>query len=94
MSAATSAPEFLAVAADEPVAQADQVVADVDRRADAVDAVQRLLAVAEGVVVLDVVVDERRLVERLDGQGGALDGVGQFPAGRPRASPVPPLRAS
>ena len=81
MSAATSRAEFLAVAAHEAVAEADEVVADVDGGADAVDAVQRLLAVAEGVVVLDVVVNEAGLVERLDGDGGALHGIGQFPAG-------------
>ena len=69
------AAELLALAADEAVAQADQVVADVDRRADAILAVQRLAAVAEGVVVLDVVVDQRRFVKRLDGQRRAADGV-------------------
>ena len=82
--------EFLAVAAHEAIAQADQVVADVDGRADAVDAVQRFLAVAERVVVLDVVVNQAGLVEGLDGEGGALHGVGQFPAGIRRAWPVLP----
>ena len=86
MSAAHVAAQLLAFAADQAIAQADQVIADVDRRADAVLAVQRLPAVAEGVVVLDVVVDQRRLVERLDGQGGAADGVGQVElVGRQRA---------
>ena len=47
------------------------------RRRDAVLAVQRLLAVAETVVVLDVVVDQRRLVERLDRHGRASHGVGE-----------------
>ena len=86
--------EFLAIACDEPVAEADQVIADVDGGADAVDAVQRFLAVAEGVVVLDVIVDQARLVERLDGEGGALHGVGQLPAGIGRAWPGRPCSAS
>ena len=77
------AAEFLALAAHQAIAQADQVIADVDGRADAVLPVQRFLAVAEGVVVLDVVVDQRRLVKRLDGQGRALDRVGQLEPRRP-----------
>ena len=86
MSAAHVAAELLALAADQPIAQADQIVADVDRRADAVLPVQRLAAVAEGVVVFDVVVNERGLVERLDGQRRALDRIGQVePVGRQRA---------
>ncbi len=76
MSAAASAPSALRLAADQPIAQADQVVADVDRRRRAVLAVQRLVAVAELVVVLDVVVDQRRLVKRLDRQRRPLDRVG------------------
>ena len=87
------AAEFLALAADEPIAEAEQVIADVDGGGDAVLTVQRFPAVAEGVVVLNVVVDERRLVERLDGQGGAPDAVGKREAvGRARAGA--PLRAS
>ena len=76
------AAQLLAFAGHQPVAEADQVVADVDGRADAVLPVQRGPAVAEGVVVLDVVVDQRRLVERLDGQGRALHRVGQLDAVR------------
>src|SRR5262249_59279177 len=73
-------PEVLAVAGHDAVAEADEVVADIDGRGGTVLPVPRLAAVAEGVVVLDVVVDQRRLVERLDGQGDALDGVGQADA--------------
>src|SRR5262249_42260264 len=56
---------------------ADQVVADVDRGADAVLAVQRRPAVAGGVVVLDVVVGQRRLVGRLGRQRRAPHTIGQ-----------------
>src|SRR5262249_23706648 len=68
--------EFLAVAANETIAQADEVVADVDCRADAVAAVQGFPAVAKRVVVLDVVVNEGRLVKRLDGEGNSADRIG------------------
>ena len=73
MSATTSGPERLRLAADQAIAQADQVVADVDRGRHAVAPVNRFLAVAEGVVVLDVVVNERGLVERLDRHGRPAD---------------------
>ena len=36
---------------------------------------QRLLAVAVVIVVLDIIVDQRGLVKRLDGQGNAPDAV-------------------
>ena len=65
--------ERLRLAADQAIAQADQVVADVDGRRRAVLPVDRLFAVAEGVVVLDVVVNERGLVERLDRHGRPAD---------------------
>ena len=79
------AAEFLAFAADQAIAQAEQVIADVDGRADAVLAMQRCPAIAEGVVVLDVVVNQRSLVKRLDGQRRAPDAVGQVRSPRRRA---------
>ena len=50
---------------EQSVTLADEKVADVERRRDAVRGVQRGLAVAARVAVLDVVVDQRRLVEAL-----------------------------
>ena len=66
---------------EQAVAFADEQVAHVQRDGGAVFLVQRLLAVAERVVVLDVIVDERGLVEALDGDGGFLDVLGQGLAG-------------
>src|SRR5262245_53614399 len=74
------APQFLAIAAGEAITQADQVVADVDRRADAVPPVQRFPTVAEGVVVLDVIVYQRRLVKRFDCQCNTANRIGQSDA--------------
>ena len=54
---------------DQPVAFAEQVVADVQRDGHAVGFVQGGRAVARGVAVFDVVVDQRGLVEALDGDG-------------------------
>ena len=54
---------------DQPIAQADQVVAHVDRLGHAVLAVQRRAAVAELVVIFNVVVYQRSLVQSLDRQG-------------------------
>ena len=58
---------------DQPVAEADQVVAYVYRRSDPVYAVEGGLTVAEGVFVFDVVVDQRSLVKHLDGHGEPPD---------------------
>ena len=73
----TVAAQLLAFAADEPITKADEIITHVDRGADAVLPVQRRPAVAKGVVVLDVVVNQGRLVKRFDGQGGAPDRVRQ-----------------
>jgi hypothetical protein len=54
------------LAADQPVAHPDQVIAHIDRRRRPVLAVHRRFAVPERIVVLDVVVNQRRFVERLD----------------------------
>ena len=68
----------VALRGDQPVAEPDEKVADVDRRGGAVLVVQRGPPVAEGVVVFDVVVYQRGLVEDLDGQRHAFDGVGDL----------------
>jgi hypothetical protein len=57
----------------------------VERDGDAVLLVQGRFAVALGVVVLDVVVDERGLVEGFDGDGGELEASGWVRD--PRAGP-------
>ena len=91
ISAATSAPSSLRSRATQPVAEADEVVADVDRGADAVDAVQRFLPVAEGVVVLDVVVNEAGLVEASRWRWPPrFTESGKFPAGLGERAPVRP----
>ena len=54
---------LFATLTDEPVAQPDQIVTHIDRRADSIATVQRLLSVAVRVVVLNVIVDKRRLVK-------------------------------
>lgn len=51
---------------DQLVSQTDQMVADIDRRPEAVRAVQGFAAVAEQVVVFDVVVNQRCFVKRFD----------------------------
>ena len=66
---------------EQPVAFADQQVADIQRDGHAVLLVQRLLAVARGVVVLDVVVDERGLVEAFHRHGDFAQILGQRRAG-------------
>ena len=65
------AAEILLPTGDQAIAQADQVIADIDGRAHAVLAVEGRSAIAEGVIVLDVIMDQRRLVKNLDGQGDA-----------------------
>ena len=72
------AAEFFALPGDQPIAEAEQIVADVDRRANAILAMQRGTAVAEGVVIFDVVMHQRCLVKRLDRQRRAADAVGQL----------------
>jgi len=67
---------------DEPVPLAQQEVAHVQGDRHAVFVVEGQLAVAAVVAVLDVVVDQRGLVEALDGQG---QGAGVF---RERVLPV------
>ena len=89
-------PQRLRFAADQSIAQADQIVADVDRHGYAEPPMERRLAVAKRVVVFDVVVNERGLVECLDRQGGPLDRVGQLwkmPMAA-RSAPWPPVIAS
>ena len=54
---------------EQPIALANQQIAHVQCHRDPVLLVQRLFAVTERVVVLDVVVDQRRLVEALDRHG-------------------------
>ena len=61
---------------EQAVAFADEEVADIQRDGDAMLGVQRGLAVARGVLVLDVVVDERGLVEAFDGDGDFLQVLG------------------
>ena len=56
----------------DPVAEAEQVVAGVDRRRDAPLHVHRRLPIPHLVVVFDIVMDERRLVEDLDRHGSRL----------------------
>ena len=51
----------------KPVAQTDQVVAHIDGRRHVVRVMHRRSPVTIGVVVFDVVVDQRRLVEDFDG---------------------------
>ena len=82
-------------AGDQPVAQADEEVADVDRLSHAVYAVQRGAAVAELVVVLDVVVDQRGLVQGLDRQGERRIGRGIIaPVASPQSKTAAPWRAT
>jgi hypothetical protein len=63
------------VVGEEAIAFADEQVADVQGHRNAVFGVQRGFAVAFGVAVLDVIVNERGLVEDLDGDGGLFDGI-------------------
>src|SRR5690606_16482048 len=55
---------------EQTIALADEPVADVEGDGHAVLFVKRSLAVALAIAILDVVVDERRLVEALDRGGG------------------------
>jgi len=80
---------------EQAVALAEQQVADVQGHRNAVTAVERQVAVAVVVAVLDVVVDERGLVEALDRHGDLAQG-GRVVAGqRPRRADAqhgaPPL---
>ena len=61
----------------QPVAFPDEEVTGVERRRHAVRGVQRGLAVAARVAVLDVVVDQRGLVEALHGHGHLAQRVGR-----------------
>ena len=61
---------------DQLVADPDQVIADVDRRAGIVLPMQGLAAITEQVVVLDVVMHQRRLVKRLDRHRHTADRIG------------------
>ena len=63
------------LAAHQPIAHPDQVIAHIDRRRRTVLAVHRRFAVPEQIVVLDVVVNQRRLVERLDRHRRPFHGV-------------------
>src|SRR5262249_53130433 len=62
-------------AGQQTIAVADQQVAGVEGDGNAVRRMQRLLAVALVVVVFDVVVDQRCLVETLDGHGDLPESV-------------------
>ena len=61
---------------DEPIAFADEQVADVQRDSKAVFFVQRFFAVTLGVFILDVVVDQGRLVETFHGNGDLFEILG------------------
>ena len=74
------------VAADQPVAFADEQVAHVQGDAHAPAFVQGGRAIAEAVAVFDVVVDERGLVEALDGQSSQATGAGENAAAALAAS--------
>ena len=71
-------PQFPGFAAHQTIPHADHVVAHIDGGRRSVLAMHGLLAVAETVVVFDVVVDQRGLMERLDCCGDAFHRVGQL----------------
>lgn len=54
---------------DQPVALADQQVADVQRDGNSMLGVQRWLALARIIAVFDIVVNQRGLVKTFDGDG-------------------------
>ena len=67
--------KLLSIPTYKTIPHSDHVVANVDRRRDTITAMQCLIAIAEGIIVFDIVMHERRLVERLDRHGGAANGV-------------------
>ena len=71
-------PQSCGILPHEPVTQANHVVADVDCRGQPVPTMQGRLSVTKVVVVFDVVVNQRGLVERLDREGHAPHGIGDL----------------
>ena len=63
------------LAADQAIAQADQVVADIDGRGHAMPPMQRLMAVTVFIIVLDVVVHERGFVKSFHRHGDSTYGI-------------------
>ena len=59
-------------ARDDAIAEAEQIITGIDGRRNAVLDMKRRPAVPHQILVLDVVVNERRLVENFDGHGGSL----------------------
>ena len=70
-------PQFASRTSDKAIAQANQVVANVDRRAGSMPTMQGLLAIAVLIVVLDVVMHQRGLVKGLDRHGDLAHRVGK-----------------
>ena len=54
------------ISTDQTIAHTNKIVTDIDRSRDAILSVQRIVAVAERVAVFDIVVNQRRFVERFD----------------------------
>ena len=73
---------------DDPVARAEEVVAGVEGRGDPPLPMERGPAIPHRVVILDVVVDKRRLVEDLDGDRGSAGRVSRRLAGGGQRGPL------
>ena len=72
------------VVGEKPVAFADEQIANVESDGDAVFGVQCFFAVTDGVVVFDVVVNQRGFVESFDGHGDFFEVGRKFFAVLPR----------
>ena len=59
-------------ARDDAIAEAEQIITGIDGRRNAVLDMKRRPTIPHQILVLDVVVDKRRLVEDFDGHGGSL----------------------